>query len=181
MSGRKMERYANPSTSSSTAATTMLMDSNNDDPYSLKLERLDILNIDDTSTFMTDVIEQRKSLYDDARLMTRLLGLDQYSDTINDGDGELRKKKIKAKKKKTIIRRYNIDDDDDDQPTLVGDIIERNDQTVVNKTKTKQEGEATTDDDDDDDNDEELANPDSMEEDNDYMDSYFDNGEDFID
>ena len=29
--GRKMERYANPSTSSSTAATTMLMDSNNDD------------------------------------------------------------------------------------------------------------------------------------------------------
>ena len=32
-----------------------------------------------------------------------------------------------------------------------------------------------------DDNDEELANPDSMEEDNDYMDSYFDNGEDFID
>lgn len=180
MSGRKMERYANPSTSSSTAATTMLMDSNNDDPYSLKLERLDILNIDDTSTFMTDVIEQRKSLYDDARLMTRLLGLDQYSDTINDGDGELRKKKIKAKKKKTIIRRYNIDDDDD-QPTLVGDIIERNDPTVVDKTKTKQEGEATTDDDDDDDNDEELANPDSMEEDNDYMDSYFDNGEDFID
>ncbi|KAH9415375.1 hypothetical protein DERP_012672 [Dermatophagoides pteronyssinus] len=79
--GRKMERFSNPSASSSAAAAaatqsmpSMMNDSINlDDPYSLKLERLDILNMDDSNPFMQQIIEQRKNLLDDSRIMIRLL------------------------------------------------------------------------------------------------------------
>ena len=199
--GRKMERFSNPSASSSAAAAaatqsmpSMMNDSINlDDPYSLKLERLDILNMDDSNPFMQQIIEQRKNLLDDSRIMIRLLGLDHFIDNDDDDDERLRRKKMKAKKlaekkKKTatvVRRRYNIDDDDDnDQPVLVGDIMERDPLNNDNKMKTNDERidkNDDDDDDDDDDNDEEILNNDSMEEDNDYMETYFDNGEDFID
>lgn len=83
-----------------------------DDPYGIELDRLDIFDNSDKNPFMTDIIESKKSLIDDAKLMRKFLRLDEFA-LITEPKEKIVNKPNKGKQKK--VRKHNVDDDDNDE------------------------------------------------------------------
>lgn len=89
----------------------------NDDPFSIELERLDVFDVANVgveqNSFMNDVLDEKKSLLDDGKLMRKLMRLDEFT-----ADVEVKvipKTKVKKQQRKTkVVRRHNVDDDDEE-------------------------------------------------------------------
>lgn len=70
-----MERFINPQSLSSNISNL----NQQEDPYSIELDRPDISNLTENKLFMEKVIEAKKSLLDNAKLMRNMLNLDQLT------------------------------------------------------------------------------------------------------
>lgn len=70
-----MERFINPQSLTSNINNLNLQE----DPYSLELNRPDVSNLNENKLFMEKVIEAKKSLLDNAKLMRNMLNLDQLT------------------------------------------------------------------------------------------------------
>lgn len=172
----------------------------NDDPYAIELERRDLLPADNVlsnnaTTFMTTILDHKKSLLKEAEFVLKSM----RNDEITVGDGKITKtKKVKAKsakkkavsvqadKPKKVLRRANISDDDEVDGGEAGDDVDMKDELDPEKAAEE------------DSDDEEPPEEEDLEEvrivfilelsylfyvtqDNDYMDAHFDNGEDYAD
>lgn len=98
---------------SATAAQVAVANSFNDDPFSIELEHLDVFDIVDNSKFMDDVIATKKSLFEEAILMRKMMRLDELTIEEEKSESGLKKQTKTPKAKKT--RRRNIDDEDVDE------------------------------------------------------------------
>lgn len=98
---------------SATAAQVAVANSFNDDPFSIELEHLDVFDIVDNSKFMDDVITTKKSLFEEALLMRKMMRLDELTIEEEKSESGLKKQAKTPKAKKARSR--NIDDEDVDE------------------------------------------------------------------
>lgn len=90
----------------------------NDDPYSIELDKLDVFNIVENDQFMGLVIEAKKNLIEEAKVMRRLFQLDTFSldsEKVVPNKSKEQQQKVKSKSKETKkVRRRIVDDEDDE-------------------------------------------------------------------
>ncbi|UXI19976.1 hypothetical protein NH340_JMT05919 [Sarcoptes scabiei] len=131
-----------------------------EDPYAIELDHLDVLDLIEDDAYLNEVVEFKKGLLNDSILMRKMFSLDVLSREENSSENRSFRKHSKSVKK-----HEDVDE--------IQDIVTVDEENVNVDEKLKDEEMSE-------DEDEEIP-MDEIEEDNDYMESHFDNGEEYVD